>query len=334
VYAGSIPTSASTYMRVLVTGSAGFIGSNLSQKLNENGHEVFGVDNLNDYYDVKLKKDRKKYFLDSNNIQFKKIDICDENLLFPYLNEIQPQAIIHLAAQAGVRYSKINPKSYISSNIQGFFNIIDFSRINNLEKTIFASSSSVYGNLNRVPFKEKLKLDNPLSLYAASKLSNEIIAKSYSHSFNFSSTGLRFFSVYGPWGRPDMAYFTFTEKILRGEEINLFEKGQLLRDFTYIDDISTSIEKLLSNEDSTNSNCNIYNIGNSKPIKVIDLLKNLEELLNMKAKVIYSGKEQGEVKQTFSDSSKLFRKISFKPDTSFKEGLKKFVEWYLDYKGK
>jgi len=319
-------------MKILVTGSAGFIGSHLSLALKKAGHEVFGIDNLNDYYDVKLKNERKIFFLDSNDIEFKKIDLIEKDKLSKYLKKIEPEVIIHLAAQAGVRYSKRNPQAYIKSNIEGFFNILDLAREEKVKNFVFASSSSVYGDSNKVPFNEKLLLNNPLSIYAATKLTNEIIAKSYFNTFGYPSTGLRFFSVYGPWGRPDMAYYSFAEKILNEEEIILYENGNLLRDFTYIDDISISIQKLIDSDLLTKSKCNIYNIGNSNPIKIIDLLQNLEKLLNKKANLLYSGKEPGEVRQTFSDSTKLLKDISFKPNTSLEDGLKEFIKWFKRYR--
>ena len=318
-------------MKILVTGSAGFIGSHLCHRLANQGFEILGIDNLNDYYDKNLKLARKAHFLDSSGVNFEEVDICDVEKLTKIFVKFNPECVVNLAAQAGVRYSKINPQAYFLSNLNGFTNLVELSRKFEIKRFVYASSSSVYGETSQVPFSETQNLNSPLSIYAATKLSNEIISYAYSKSFSFYSTGLRFFTVYGPWGRPDMAYFFFLEKILEGEEIVLFEKGQLLRDFTYIDDICESIFKIITRDSKFFQRHQIYNIGNSNPIKIIDLVKNLENLLGKKAKIIFAGEEPGEVKQTFSNSDKLFNEISYKPNTNLADGLKSFVKWHLNF---
>ena len=326
--------------KILITGVAGFIGYHLVNLLKEK-YEIIGIDNINEYYSPQLKLDRLKELgindkivygkiLESHKIKsfkFYKINLEDLTKLEYIFKNYKFDCIINLAAQAGVRYSLENPAAYLNSNIIGFFNIIESAKKYKINKIIFASSSSVYGDNKKIPFSEDDRTDTPISFYAATKKCNEILAYNYYYLYNISMIGLRFFTVYGPWGRPDMAYFIFTDKILKGETITLFNEGKLRRDFTYIDDIIKGIELLL--EDVLEKNItefNIYNIGNNKPVNILNFVNILEEILGKKANIEYKPLQPGDLIETFADIDKLKERISFKPDTDIKEGLFKFVE--------
>ncbi len=337
-------------MSVFVTGVAGFIGYHIAHKLLKSGISVTGVDNLNSYYDVKLKNARLKLLSDLSKNQntmfdFYEGDIVDNNLITDIFKKKSFDKVIHLAAQAGVRYSIENPKSYIDSNLVGFSNIIESCRRSQIKHFIYASSSSVYGGNENIPFKEKHVVDHPVSLYAATKKANELIAHSYSHLYDLPCTGLRFFTVYGPWGRPDMALFLFTKAIIEGKPIKVFNQGDMIRDFTYIDDIVESIFKLLEKPPLSDSTFNkldpdpskswapyrVFNIGNSSPTPLMEYIAALEKSLNMDAQKIYLPMQLGDVKVTSSDTKLLENWIDFKPHTSIQEGINKFVFWYKDF---
>lgn len=319
---------------ILVTGSAGFIGYHLSKKLLDEGFAVVGIDNLNDYYDVQLKLDRLEQLKPYENYNFVKIDISDKALLEKVFADVKPDIVVNLAAQAGVRYSITNPDAYISSNLVGFFNVLECCRHNMVEHLVYASSSSVYGSNKKVPYSVEDRVDNPVSLYAATKKSNELMAHAYSKLYGIPATGLRFFTVYGPFGRPDMAYFSFTKKILAGETIKIFNNGDLYRDFTYIDDIIQGMMRIIPNPPMENENgvrYKVYNIGNNKPENLLNFVEILEKCLGRKADKEFLPMQQGDVYQTFADVSELERDFGFKPDTSLEDGLTKFVEWYKEY---
>lgn len=319
---------------ILVTGSAGFIGYHLSKKLLDEGFAVVGIDNLNDYYDVQLKHDRLEQLKPYENYNFVKIDISDKALLEKVFADVKPDIVVNLAAQAGVRYSITNPDAYISSNLVGFFNVLECCRHNMVEHLVYASSSSVYGSNKKVPYSVEDRVDNPVSLYAATKKSNELMAHAYSKLYGIPATGLRFFTVYGPFGRPDMAYFSFTKKILAGETIKIFNNGDLYRDFTYIDDIIQGMMRIIPNPPMENENgvrYKVYNIGNNKPENLLNFVEILEKCLGRKADKEFLPMQQGDVYQTFADVSELERDFGFKPDTSLEDGLTKFVEWYNQY---
>ncbi|MHB8126266.1 MAG: SDR family NAD(P)-dependent oxidoreductase [Desulfitobacteriaceae bacterium] len=332
----------------LITGGAGFIGSFLSKKLLEQGCRVVGIDNINDYYDVNLKNSRLKQLKGYDHFTFVKGDISDKETVTKVFEEHKPNIIMNLAAQAGVRYSIENPDSYIQSNIIGFYNILEACRHYPVDHLVYASSSSVYGANMKVPFSTDDKVDNPVSLYAATKKSNELMAHTYSQLYGIPSTGLRFFTVYGPMGRPDMAYFGFAQKIFNGETIKVFNFGDCYRDFTYIDDIVESVARILCNppakkieEDSILNGIQyaVYNIGNNQPEQLMDYIAALEKALsNAVGREIVAEKEflpmqPGDVKATYSDSSPLERDFDFKPSTSIKEGLQRFADWYVEYYG-
>lgn len=319
---------------ILVTGSAGFIGYHLSKKLLDEGFAVVGIDNLNDYYDVRLKLDRLEQLKLYEDYDFVKIDISDKASLEKVFADVKPQIVVNLAAQAGVRYSITNPDAYINSNLVGFFNILECCRYNMVEHLVYASSSSVYGSNKKVPYSVEDRVDNPVSLYAATKKSNELMAHAYSKLYGIPATGLRFFTVYGPFGRPDMAYFSFTNKILAGETIKIFNNGDLYRDFTYIDDIIQGMMRILpkppvENEDGVRYK--VYNIGNNKPENLLHFVEILEKCLGRKADKEFLPMQQGDVYQTFADVSDLERDFGFKPDTGLEDGLTRFVEWYNQY---
>ncbi len=335
---------------IIVTGSAGFIGFHLSKKLIENGHEVIGIDNLNDYYDLNLKLDRVEVLekiSKQKEVDFTliKLSLEEKKSLYEVFQNYKPKVVFNLAAQAGVRYSIKNPDSYIQSNIVGFTNILECCRSIKVKNLIYASSSSVYGGNKRMPFKEDQMVDHPVSLYAATKKSNELMAHCYSHLYKLPVIGLRFFTVYGPWGRPDMALFIFTEKILNNKPIQIFNNGNMIRDFTYIDDIVESLYRLKDKAAVSNENFNfmnpdpsiswsphkIFNIGNSNPIKLMDYINEIEEALGKKAIKEYLPMQPGDVKATSADTSKLENWINFKPNTSIKNGVTEFVKWYKDY---
>lgn len=328
----------------LVTGVAGFIGFYLSMRLLRQGCKVIGIDNINDYYDVNLKYARLEKLKPFENFIFIKGDISDKNMIVKTFEEYKPNIVINLAAQAGVRYSIKNPDVYIQSNIIGFFNILEACRHNSVDHLVYASSSSVYGSNKKVPFEETDFVDNPVSLYAATKKSNELMAHTYSHLYNIPSTGLRFFTVYGPMGRPDMAYFGFTDKYFKGEPIRIFNNGDcehdLYRDFTYIDDIVEGIVRLLNNppekaEEATSHR--VFNIGNNNPEKLMKFIEALEKALSkalrkeVKFEKIFEPIKMGDVPATYASTDKLQEAVGFKPETSIEEGLQKFADWYVEY---
>lgn len=332
-------------MKTIVTGSAGFIGSALTANLLKKGNIVLGIDNHNDYYDTRLKEDRLKYYTNHPNYSHLRIDLCDTNSIDDAFSNFQPLRVVNLAAQAGVRNSIINPLSYINSNIVGFNNILEASRKCNIKHLVYASSSSVYGANTLMPFSINHNVDHPLSIYAASKKSNELMAHVYSHLYNLPTTGLRFFTVYGPWGRPDMALFKFTKSILANEPINVFNYGKHKRDFTFIDDIVDGIVRVLDSPSSSDEKWNsdypdpgtsnapwkLYNIGNNNPIDLLDYIFALEKSLGKKAKINLLPLQQGDVPNTFADIDNFVEKFNYKPSTSLEEGIKKFTKWYLDY---
>lgn len=318
----------------LVTGGAGFIGFHLSKRLLEMGASVIGFDNMNDYYDVTLKEDRLKVLRNHEKYTFIKGDLSDKAEILRIFKEYNPNIIVNLGAQAGVRYSIDNPDAYIQSNMVGFFNILEGCRYFPAEHLVYASSSSVYGGNDKVPFSTDDKVDEPVSLYAATKKSNELMAYAYSKLYSIPVTGLRFFTVYGPFGRPDMAYFKFTTKIMKGEPIQIYNNGDMYRDFTYIDDIVRGVENILCNppeEDSKGVRSRLYNIGNNKPEKLMDFIETLEKCLGKKAVKEFLPMQPGDVYQTYADVSGLMRDYDFKPDTTIEEGLGRFVEWYREY---
>ena len=318
---------------ILITGAAGFIGFHLSKKLLEKGVSVVGYDNLNDYYDVRLKYSRLDILNKYENFNFIKGDLANKQLVDKAFEDHKPNIVVNLAAQAGVRYSIENPRAYIDSNIIGFFNILEACRHYTVEHLVYASSSSVYGSNKKIPFSTDDQVDTPVSLYAATKKSNELMAYCYSKLYNIPSTGLRFFTVYGPYGRPDMAYFSFTDRIVSGKSIKVFNNGDMHRDFTYIDDIVEGIERLLCNPpkiDENNVQHKIYNIGNNKPEKLMDFIHTLEECLGVVAEKEYYPMQQGDVYQTYADVTDLMEDFDFKPNTTIEDGLRKFVKWYKD----
>lgn len=323
--------SSKTY---LITGGAGFIGFYLSKALLEKGAKVIGIDNLNDYYEVSLKEDRLEILKKFPEYQFVKGDILDKETVFRVFEEFAPQIVVNLAAQAGVRYSIDNPDAYIQSNIVGFFHILEACRHFPVEHLVFASSSSVYGGNKKVPFSTEDQVDKPVSLYAATKKSNELMAYAYSKLYGIPLTGLRFFTVYGPMGRPDMAYFKFAKKIMAGEPIQIYNNGDMLRDFTYIDDIVTGVENILCNPPETDENgaaYKIYNIGNNQPEKLMDYIAVLEKCLGREAKKEFLPMQPGDVYETYADVSELMKDYGFKPSTTIEEGLSRFAEWFLTY---
>jgi len=328
----------------LVTGAAGFIGFHLSKRLLDEGCHVIGLDNLNDYYSVKLKKDRLDTISQYKNFKFIYADLQDKTTLEKVFDSKRIDIVINLAAQAGVRYSIQNPDVYIQSNIVGFFNVLEACRFNQIEHLIYASSSSVYGANKKVPFEELDNVDKPVSLYAATKKSNELLAYTYSHLFQIPATGLRFFTVYGPFGRPDMAYFDFTNRYFRGEPIKVFNNGDsehdIYRDFTYIDDITEAIVKLIPLQPEKDENGTphvIYNIGNNRPESLTKFISTLEKCLSKALNreilfdKIYEPIKAGDVPVTYASTKLLEEKIGFKPKTSIEDGLQRFVDWYIGY---
>ena len=319
---------------ILVTGCAGFIGYHLSIKLLKNNFTVVGIDNINNYYSQKLKTDRikdiKKFCKKKNKkFIFYKYDLSNKKKLSKIFKKFKFEKVIHLAAQAGVRYSLIYPERYLNNNIICFFNILELCRKYKVKKLLFASSSSVYGNLKKPKFKEEDKTDYPIQFYAATKKSNEVMAHSYSSLYKIKCIGLRFFTVYGPWGRPDMSIFKFTNNILKNKKIDIFNNGKHERDFTYVTDVCTSILKIIHS--NFKKDFYLFNIGNSKPQKLLKLIKILEKILHKKAKKNYLGLQKGDIEKTSSNSSMLFKKIKYKPETKIEFGLRKFVTWFKDY---
>lgn len=320
--------------RYLITGGAGFIGYYLSKSLLEKGAEVTGFDNLNDYYEVSLKEDRLAVLKEYPKYRFVKADLADQDAVFTLFEDFKPQIVINLAAQAGVRYSIDNPDAYIQSNIVGFFHVLEACRHYPVEHLVFASSSSVYGGNKKVPFSTRDQVDKPVSLYAATKKSNELMAYAYSKLYGIPLTGLRFFTVYGPMGRPDMAYFKFAKKIVAGEPIQIYNNGDMLRDFTYIDDIIEGVEDILCNPPEADDNgaaYKIYNIGNNKPEKLMDYIAVLEKCLGREAKKEYLPMQPGDVYETYADVQDLMEDYGFKPSTTIEEGLSRFAKWFLAY---
>lgn len=323
-----------TSKRILITGAAGFIGFHLSKRLLDLGTTVLGLDNLNDYYDVSLKESRLRILKDYPCFTFVKGDLADADTVNKQFKMFQPDIVVNLAAQAGVRYSIDHPHSYIDSNIIGFFNVLEACRHHPVEHLLFASSSSVYGNQQKTPFSTSDNVDHPISLYAATKKSDELMAYTYSHLYGIPATGLRFFTVYGPYGRPDMAYFKFANKIRKGEPIQIYNHGDMYRDFTYVDDIVTGIEHMLCNPPKANELGDlykVYNIGNHKPEQLMHFIEVLEQALGQKAEKEYLPMQPGDVYQTYADVTDLQKDFDFKPETTIEEGLGKFAVWYKKY---
>jgi len=321
-------------MRILITGSSGFIGFHLCKRLCELGFEVHGVDNHNDYYDVDLKESRESFLSDFKNFSFFKLDLKDKTKIDSLFKNNCYEKVIHLAAQAGVRYSLTNPLTYGESNLSGFLNILEACKKYKVKNFIFASSSSVYGNTNKFPLNESDPTDMPASLYAATKKSNEVLAYSYSSLYKLPSIGLRFFTVYGPYGRPDMAYYSFTKSIINNQPIKVFNQGKMYRDFTYIDDIIDGIFSILDmdiSDSRDNSFFEIYNIGSGRPINLSDFIEKLESALGKKANIIFEEMQPGDVFKTYADTSKLTEKTGFQAKTSFDQGIENFVKWYKEF---
>ncbi|MFW6277169.1 MAG: NAD-dependent epimerase [Prolixibacteraceae bacterium] len=339
-------------MKILITGTAGFIGFHLAKKFLERGDTIVGIDNINDYYEIDLKYSRLKEMgikrdevrwhkkVRSNiyaNYSFVRMNLEDKEQLLKLFNEEHFDKVCNLAAQAGVRYSIENPDAYINSNIVGFMNILEACRHFNVKHLVYASSSSVYGNSKKMPLSTDDRVDNPISLYAATKKSNELMAHTYSHLFGIPATGLRFFTVYGPWGRPDMAYFLFTKAIQEGKPINVFNQGDLYRDFTYIDDIVNGVAKILEKppltppKEENKGCCKVYNIGNSTPVKLMDFIETIEKALGKKAEKNFKEMQPGDVYKTFADVSDLQNDFGYAPNTPLEKGIGEFVEWYKSY---
>jgi len=315
--------------KIIVTGAAGFIGFHLSKSLLDDGYKVLGIDNLNDYYDTNLKLARLNKLKSYNNFTFDKVDISDRATLAQSFNSFNPEKVVNLAAQAGVRYSIENPYAYMNSNLVGFLNIIELCRHNGVTGLIYASSSSVYGSNKKIPFSEKDKVNKPIALYGATKRANELIAHAYTQLYGFHTTGLRYFTVYGPWGRPDMAMFIFTKKILSGEPISVFNNGNMKRDFTYIDDIIAGTRAAIEK----NYKCEIFNLGNNKSENLMNMISIIENHLKKKAIVDFQPMQPGDVKESFADIGKSKKKLNFVPRITINKGIPKFIKWYKDYNG-
>ncbi|AIM22154.1 NAD-dependent epimerase [Serratia marcescens] len=329
-------------MKFLVTGAAGFIGYHVAERLLTAGHQVVGIDNLNDYYDVGLKMARLDRLADKPGFRFIKLDLADREGMAALFAEHQFQRVIHLGAQAGVRYSLVNPLAYADANLIGHLNVLEGCRHNKVEHLLYASSSSVYGLNRKLPFATEDSVDHPVSLYAATKKANELMSHSYSHLYGLPTTGLRFFTVYGPWGRPDMALFKFTKAILAGESIDVYNRGEMHRDFTYIDDIAEAIVRLQAvipqadpswtveqgSPATSSAPYHVYNIGNNTPVKLMEYISALEKALGVTARKNMLPMQPGDVMDTSADTEELYRDIGFKPETSVEEGVKRFVDWY------
>ncbi|MGL1810097.1 UNVERIFIED_CONTAM: NAD-dependent epimerase/dehydratase family protein [Serratia marcescens] len=329
-------------MKFLVTGAAGFIGYHVAERLLTAGHQVVGIDNLNDYYDVGLKMARLDRLADKPGFRFIKLDLADREGMAALFAEHQFQRVIHLGAQAGVRYSLVNPLAYADANLIGHLNVLEGCRHNKVEHLLYASSSSVYGLNRKLPFATEDSVDHPVSLYAATKKANELMSHSYSHLYGLPTTGLRFFTVYGPWGRPDMALFKFTKAILAGESIDVYNHGEMHRDFTYIDDIAEAIVRLQAvipqadpswtveqgSPATSSAPYHVYNIGNNTPVKLMEYISALEQALGLTARKNMLPMQPGDVMDTSADTEELYRDIGFKPETSVEEGVKRFVDWY------
>jgi UDP-glucuronate 4-epimerase len=334
-------------VKILVTGAAGFIGSHVALRLLARGDTVIGLDNLNDYYEVSLKEARLARVTSQPGFRFVKLDVADREGMPAMFQEHRPERVVHLAAQAGVRYSLQNPHAYIDSNLAGFMNILEGCRHTEVAHLVYASSSSVYGGNTRMPFSEHDNIDHPVSLYAATKKANELMAHTYSHLFRMPTTGLRFFTVYGPWGRPDMALFLFTKAILDGRPIDVFNNGQMVRDFTYVDDIVEGVIRVLdrpaspspafdaSSPDPASSNApyRVFNIGNSQPTPLADYIEAIEDALGKRAQKHYLPMQPGDVPATSANTDELDAWVGFKPSTPVREGVRRFVEWYQGYYG-
>ena len=332
-------------MKIIVTGSAGFIGCSLSEKLLERGETIIGIDNHNNFYDPNIKESRLQRLKKFSNYKHYRVDLCDKSNLDKIFTEHKPKRVVNLAAQAGVRYSIENPLAYINSNITGFAHILENCRYHNIEHLVYASSSSVYGANTKLPFSEHDSVNHPLSVYAASKISNELMAHTYSNLYQIPTTGLRFFTVYGPWGRPDMALFKFTKNILEEKTIDVFNNGKHTRDFTYIDDIVEGVIKTLDNIALRNMEWNsdnpdpatskvpwrIYNIGNSKPVQLMDYISALEKFLGKKAIINFLPLQPGDVPDTFANVENLNKQFNYKPSTPVIQGVSNFVKWYKNY---
>lgn len=325
---------------ILVTGAAGFIGYHLCQSLLAEGKTVIGIDNLNNYYDVGLKQARLSKLVDQSNFQFLQLDIADRFKIAELFTTYKPNVVVNLAAQAGVRYSLLNPHAYVDSNLVGFVNILEGCRQTKVKHLVYASSSSVYGANQKVPFAIEDPVDHPVSLYAATKRANELMAYTYSHLYNIPTTGLRFFTVYGPLGRPDMAYFSFTKSILAKKEIKVFNYGKMRRDFTYIDDIVEGIMRVLDRggvpSQSTNNSTKIvphkvYNLGNNQPVELLEFINILEKKLGISAKKVLFPMQPGDVESTYADIDELIQDTGFRPTTSLETGLGHFIDWYCSY---
>lgn len=334
-------------MKILLTGAAGFIGMHVVEKLLARGDQVIGVDNLNPYYDVTLKRARLARLTASPSFAFEQIDIADRDSMAALFKRHQPDGVINLAAQAGVRYSLINPHAYVDSNLQGFVNILEGCRHNAVKHLVYASTSSVYGSNSKLPFDESQCVDHPVSLYAATKKANEVMAHSYSHLFGLPTTGLRFFTVYGPWGRPDMALFLFTKAMLSGEPITVFNHGQMVRDFTFVDDIAEGVVRVLDrpaepdpaynhsqpNPALSHAPYRVFNIGNSQPVPLMDYIAAIESALGIKAKLDLQPMPAADVPATAADTAALEAWVGFKPKTPVREGVSRFISWYQSYFG-
>lgn len=334
-------------MKVLVTGAAGFIGARLSERLLERGDEVVGVDNLNDYYDVRLKQARLARLQGQPRFAFHRLDVADRPAMETLFATARPQRVMHLAAQAGVRYSLQNPHAYVEANVVGFLNVLEGCRQNGVEHLVYASTSSVYGANTRMPFSVNDNVDHPVSMYAATKKANELMAHSYSHLFRLPTTGLRFFTVYGPWGRPDMSLFLFTRNILAGQPIDVFNHGNHRRDFTYVDDIVEGVMRAIDRVAAPNPNWSgeqpepgtslapyrLYNIGANRPVPLLEFIATLERCLGRKAQMNMLPLQLGDVPDTYADVDTLVADVGYRPNTSIEQGISRFVAWYKEYYG-
>lgn len=316
-------------MKYLITGSAGFIGYHLAERLCREGAEVTGIDNMNSYYDVNLKESRLANLRLNDNFKFIRTDLAEMDELKKIFETDRFDCVINLAAQPGVRYSITNPEVSIKNNINAFFNLLECCKTFEIKSLLFASSSSVYGNSEKIPSSVTDNVDHPISLYAATKKANELMAYTYHHLYKIPVTGLRFFTVYGPWGRPDMAYYKFAMNIMKGKPIEVYNNGDMERDFTYIDDVTESISRLLKKD--TENNYRLFNIGGENPVNLLYFIKTLEQKLSRKAEIIFKEIQPGDVKKTHADSSELAAYIDYKPETKIEEGLEKFVRWFKDY---
>ncbi len=313
--------------KILVTGCSGFIGMHLCRGLLKRGENVFGIDNVNDYYSLTLKKARLEILKEDDNFNFLKIDLCDLDSLGSVFTEYNPEIVVNLAAQAGVKYSLVNPHAYIESNIIGFMNILECSRINDVERLVYASSSSVYGGNKNLPFSEKDRADKPLSIYSVSKKTNELMAFSYSHLYGLPTTGLRFFTVYGPWGRPDMSYYIFCDRINKGLPITVYNNGDIQRDFTYIDDVIEGAISAVYNS----YKYEVFNLGNNRSENIMDLIQIIEKELGKKADINFMDCQPGDVKATYADIEYSKKMLGYNPKTKISAGIPLFVDWFKSY---